>query len=88
MLPYLTNPALRATALGGTAPELDPAPLGDLFLGTHTKSAFSMAIPPVLALLKQHDFKSVVLFGIEVCPTHVSFGMRTRRGAFPDDPPH
>ncbi|KAI0637690.1 Isochorismatase hydrolase [Trametes polyzona] len=52
-------------ALGETAPELDPALLGDLFLGTHTKSAFSMAIPPVLSILKKHDFKSVVLFGIE-----------------------
>ncbi|KAJ8502120.1 hypothetical protein ONZ51_g249 [Trametes cubensis] len=57
---------LRATALGGTAPELDPAPLGKLFLGNYTKSAFSMAIPPVISVLRQHDFKSIVLFGIEV----------------------
>ncbi|KAI0662925.1 Isochorismatase hydrolase [Cubamyces menziesii] len=52
-------------ALGGTAPELDPAPLGKLFLGNYTKSAFSMAIPPVTSVLRQHDFKSIVLFGIE-----------------------
>ncbi|KAH9943013.1 Isochorismatase hydrolase [Epithele typhae] len=36
-----------------------------LHLGTFEKTAFSMAIPPVTALLKQHNFKSVVLFGIE-----------------------
>ncbi|KAI0829331.1 Isochorismatase hydrolase [Trametes gibbosa] len=52
-------------ALGGTVPELDPAPLGNLFLGTHPKTGFSMAIAPVLSLLKHRDFKSVVLFGIE-----------------------
>ncbi|KAI8984984.1 Isochorismatase hydrolase [Trametes punicea] len=51
--------------LGETVPELDHAPLGKLFLGNYPKSAFSMAMPPVTALLKQHDFKSVVLFGIE-----------------------
>lgn len=47
-------------------PELDTAPLGKLFLGTFEKSKFSMAIPPILELVKKHDFKSVVLFGIEV----------------------
>ncbi|KAL7282037.1 hypothetical protein ACG7TL_003504 [Trametes sanguinea] len=52
-------------ALGGTVPELDHTPLGELFLGNYPKSAFSMAIPPVTAVLKQHDFKSIVLFGIE-----------------------
>ncbi|KAI0352707.1 Isochorismatase hydrolase [Trametes cingulata] len=52
-------------ALGETAPELDPAPLGKLHLGTYSKSAMSMAIPPVTELLKKHDLKSVVLFGIE-----------------------
>ncbi|KAH9853903.1 Isochorismatase hydrolase [Lenzites betulinus] len=52
-------------ALGGTVPELDPAPLGKLFLGAHSKTDFSMAIEPVLLLLKEHDFRSVVLFGVE-----------------------
>ncbi|TBU50519.1 Isochorismatase hydrolase [Dichomitus squalens] len=51
--------------LGSTVPELDTAPLGSLYLGAYDKTAFSMAIPPVIALLKQHDFKSIVLFGIE-----------------------
>ncbi|KAI0771545.1 Isochorismatase hydrolase [Trametes elegans] len=52
-------------ALGETAPELDPAPLGELHLGTFPKSSFSMAIPPVQELLKKHDLESIVLFGIE-----------------------
>ena len=52
--------------LGSTVPELDTTPLGDLFLGAYEKTAFSMAIPPVLEHLKQRDIKSVVLFGIEV----------------------
>ncbi|KAI1793021.1 Isochorismatase hydrolase [Ganoderma leucocontextum] len=52
-------------ALGSTVPELDTAPLGNLFLGAYDKTAFSMAIPPVTTLLKKHDFKSIVLFGIE-----------------------
>ena len=47
-------------------PELNTAPLGDLFLGAHDKTLFSMVIPPVTALLKKHDFKSIVLLGIEV----------------------
>lgn len=75
----------RTPALGPTAPELDTAPLGNLFLGAHPKSAFSMAIPPVLSLLKQHDLHSVVLFGIEV-RAHVFSGMGNPSRAFPDDP--
>lgn len=50
-------------------PELNTAPLGDLFLGAHDKTLFSMVIPPVTALLKKHDFKSIVLLGIEVSPS-------------------
>ena len=52
--------------MGSTVPELDTTPLGDLFLGAYEKTAFSMAIPPVLEHLRQRDIKSVVLFGIEV----------------------
>ncbi|RPD62021.1 Isochorismatase hydrolase [Lentinus tigrinus ALCF2SS1-7] len=52
-------------ALGSTVPELNTAPLGDLFLGAYEKTVFSMAIPPVIEQLKKHDFKSVILFGIE-----------------------
>ena len=47
-------------------PELNTAPLGPLFLGAFEKTVFSMAIPPILDILQKHDFKSVVLFGIEV----------------------
>ncbi|KAL1937563.1 hypothetical protein VTO73DRAFT_13058 [Trametes versicolor] len=67
-------------ALGPTAPELDPRPLGSLFLGAHPKSAFSMAIPPVLSLLKQHDLHSVVLFGIEshVCVLQTALDLLER----------
>ncbi|TFK85896.1 Isochorismatase hydrolase [Polyporus arcularius HHB13444] len=52
-------------ALGSTVPELDTSPLGSLFLGAYEKTAFSMAIPPVMELLQKHDLKSVILFGIE-----------------------
>lgn len=63
---------LWATGLGSTVPELDTAPLGNLLLGTYDKTKFSMAIPPVTALLKKHDFKSIVLFGIEVSVSSAS----------------
>lgn len=53
------------TVFGSTVPELDMAPLGDLFLGAHEKTVFSMAMPPILNLLKERDSKSVVIFGIE-----------------------
>ena len=56
----------RYLALGSTVPELNMAPLGNLHLGTFEKTMFSMAIPPVTALLQKHDLKSIVLFGIEV----------------------
>lgn len=47
-------------------PELDVDTLGPLFLGRYEKTLFSMATPEVVALLKNRDLKSVVLFGIEV----------------------
>ena len=53
-------------ALGPTVPELSPAELGPLHLGTFEKTLFSMATPDVLSLLEKHNTKSVVLFGIEV----------------------
>ena len=53
-------------------PELNMAPLGNLHLGTFEKTMFSMAIPPVTALLQKHDMKSVVLFGIEVSSPRAS----------------
>jgi hypothetical protein len=40
--------------------------LGSLHLGTFDKTLFSMIIPPVEAILKERDFKSVVILGIEV----------------------
>ena len=58
--------AFPPLALGSTVPELNTAPLESLHLGTFEKTAFSMVIPPVTALLEKHNFKSVVLFEIEV----------------------
>ena len=52
--------------LGATAPELDVNELGPLHLGTFDKTLFSMVIPPIEALLKQHNFESVLILGIEV----------------------
>ncbi|KAI0751246.1 Isochorismatase hydrolase [Daedaleopsis nitida] len=67
-------------ALGSTVPELDTAPLGDLFLGAHEKTVFSMAIPPILDILKQRDIKSVVLLGIEshICVLQTTFDLIER----------
>lgn len=47
-------------------PELNVNDLGPLHLGTFDKTIFSMLIPPVEAILKERDFKSVVILGIEV----------------------
>lgn len=52
--------------LGPTAPEIDLESLGDLHLGTFSKTAFSMVVPPVQEILKERShINSVVLFGIE-----------------------
>ncbi|KAI0773766.1 Isochorismatase hydrolase [Fomes fomentarius] len=65
----------NSRALGNTVPELDTAPLGKLFLGTFEKTKFSMAIQPILDLVKKHDFNSIVLFGIEshICVLQSTF---------------
>ena len=47
-------------------PELDVARLGPLHLGTFDKSLFSMVIPQIDAILKEHKFESVLIVGIEV----------------------
>ena len=60
-------------------PELNTAPLESLFLGAYEKTAFSMAIPPVIELLQKHEFKSVILFGIEASTTHRRSLLGTRR---------
>ncbi|KAI0723509.1 Isochorismatase hydrolase [Earliella scabrosa] len=67
-------------ALGSTVPELNTAPLGPLFLGAFEKTVFSMAIPPILDILQKHDFKSVVLFGIEshICILQSTFDLIER----------
>ncbi|KAF9779558.1 Isochorismatase hydrolase [Thelephora terrestris] len=52
--------------LGATVPELNVNELGPLHLGTFDKTLFSMVVPPVEAILKQHDFESVLIVGIEV----------------------
>jgi nicotinamidase-related amidase len=51
--------------LGKTVPELDVHELGSLHLGTFDKTLFSLVIPQIEAILKQHDFKSVLILGIE-----------------------
>ena len=55
-----------STALGNTVPEVDLQSLGPLHLGTVEKSLFSMVTPEVITLMQQHDFKSVIVMGIEV----------------------
>ena len=52
--------------LGPTVPELNVQDLGSLHLGTFDKTLFSMVIPPVEAILKEHGFNSVLIVGIEV----------------------
>lgn len=47
-------------------PEVDLQSLGSLHLGTVEKSLFSMATSEVDAYLKQHNFKSIIILGIEV----------------------
>lgn len=47
-------------------PELNIQDLGSLHLGTFDKTLFSMVTPPVEAVLKERDFKSVLILGIEV----------------------
>ena len=54
------------TALGYTVPEVDLQSLGVLHLATVEKSLFSMCTAEVDAYLKQHNFKSVIVLGIEV----------------------
>lgn len=65
------------TGLGPTIPELDVEQLGPLHLGTFSKTRFSMDIPEIDAILKQHGFQSVLILGIEVRPERVIF-MPTR----------
>ncbi|CCM04025.1 uncharacterized protein FIBRA_06182 [Fibroporia radiculosa] len=55
----------NSRALGSTVPELDVESLGPLYLGAIEKTLFSMLTPEVKSLLKERNFKSVVLFGIE-----------------------
>jgi len=52
-------------ALGPTVPELNVQDLGPLHLGTFDKTRFSMVIPQVEAILKEHHFKSILILGIE-----------------------
>ncbi|KAF8485339.1 Isochorismatase hydrolase [Russula ochroleuca] len=52
-------------ALGKTDDRLNLASLGPLHLGTVEKTLFSMATPEFLSVLKNRDFKSLVLMGIE-----------------------
>ncbi|KAH9030240.1 Isochorismatase hydrolase [Lactarius deliciosus] len=52
-------------ALGKTDDRIDLASLGPLHLATVEKTLFSMATPEVLSLLEKHNFKSLVLMGIE-----------------------
>lgn len=52
--------------MGTTVPEIDLASLGPLHLATVEKTLFSMFTPEVGSLLKRQNFKSVVIFGIEV----------------------
>jgi len=40
--------------------------LGPLHLGTFEKTRFSMVIPQVEAILKDHHFRSILILGIEV----------------------
>lgn len=56
----------RVSALGNTVPEVDLQSLGYLHLGTVEKSLFSMATPEVLAYFQHHNFKSIIVVGIEV----------------------
>ncbi|PSS36855.1 hypothetical protein PHLCEN_2v1283 [Hermanssonia centrifuga] len=53
-------------ALGDTVPEIDLQNLGPLHLGTLEKSLFSMVTPELEGLLRHHNFKSVIIMGIEV----------------------
>ncbi|KAI9455787.1 Isochorismatase hydrolase [Lactarius psammicola] len=52
-------------ALGKTDDRFDLASLGPLHLATVEKTLFSMATPEVLSLLNKHNFKSLILMGIE-----------------------
>jgi len=60
--------SLHSLALGPTVPELSPTfmDLGPLHLGTVEKTLFSMVTPEVTSILKDHNFQSVCIFGIEV----------------------
>jgi hypothetical protein len=61
--------SFSTVALGKTDDRLNLASLGPLHLGTVEKTLFSMATPEFLSVLKNRDFKSLVLMGIEVRPT-------------------
>ena len=58
--------SILGIALDNTVPEINLNSLGPLHLGTVEKSLFSMVTPEVDAALKQHNFKSVIVLGIEV----------------------
>lgn len=65
------------TALGNTVKEIELDTLGPLHLATVEKSMFSMLTPEIDAALKQHNIKSIIIMGIEVC---VPFATATRAG--------
>jgi hypothetical protein len=72
----------RIAGLGKTDDRIDLASLGPLRLGTIEKSLFSMATPEFLSLIDSHEFKSLVLMGIEVRPPSRAPPPSTER-AFP-----
>ncbi|KAN0131254.1 Isochorismatase-like protein [Lactarius tabidus] len=53
-------------ALGKIDDRIDLTSLGPLHLSTFEKTLFSMATPEVLSLLRKHNFKSLILMGIEL----------------------
>ncbi|KAI0092543.1 Isochorismatase-like protein [Irpex rosettiformis] len=55
----------NSRALGHTVPEVDLQSLGVLHLATVEKSLFSMCTAEVDAFFKQHNFKSIIVMGIE-----------------------
>ena len=75
------------SALGHTVPEVDLPSLGYLHLATVEKSLFSMATPEVLAYLQQHNFKSIIVCGIEVgLQRDVNFQMHAPHDPNPTGP--
>ncbi|KAI0346998.1 Isochorismatase hydrolase [Trametopsis cervina] len=55
----------NSRALGHTVPEVELQSLGILHLATVEKSLFSMCTTEVDAYLKQHNFQSIIVMGIE-----------------------